>query len=592
MSQRIISEQRERLATAAILDRTRKPLGPVDFAACLLLPVVLKILIAKGNLFTLYQAQTQDIWVLLPLPVALVILHRRPPSWRLPDLAARPWVLLTVGTAVAALLAWCAHAWLWGFPISRDEHMVAFDMAVYAKGRLAAPLVPAWRPFAEALVPAFLINGSDPIGLVSCYLPVNALLRLGAARIADPALLNPLLALAGGIALFDIARRMFGEDRKAIAVSLLIYLLSAQVLANAMTMYAMTGHMALNLIWLAAFLRGRRAGHAVAIATGFLATGLHQLAFHPLFAAPFVFWRWRQGHWRTAVLYGVAYCAIIAAWIAFPIVVSAHTGVAAAGHGDNNASFLQRVLPLITERDPLTLSEMMLDLARFVAWQHLALLPLFLAAAPVAWRDRGPAAPMIWGIAMVTGFLALILPYQGLGWGYRYFHPYLGSFALLGGLGYRRLAASAPQKTEGMFAALSALTLFGAIPVLLWQMQEFTLQNVAIDRLVGSSKADFVLVDTDPNEKTLDRGWGINAVDEVVNDPDLTNRPLRFSSRAMDARLTAELCRRGTVSVVTWRDIHALGIGLNVRERSPRFNYLTAVLQRGGCLVDATGQHA
>ncbi len=104
-----------------------------------------------------------------------------------------------------------------------------------------------------------------PTGLVSSYLPMNALLRLAFSKLADPALFNPLLALAGGAALLDIARRTFGRDDPACWVVLLIYALSAQMLVNAMTVYSMTAHMALNLIWLAAFLRGGRLGHSTAI---------------------------------------------------------------------------------------------------------------------------------------------------------------------------------------------------------------------------------------------------------------------------------------------------------------------------------------
>jgi zinc transporter ZupT len=139
------------------------------------------------------------------------------------------------------LLGWGANALLDDFPISRDEVMVAFDMAVYGKGRLAAPVAAQWRDYAEALVPAFLLNGFEPTGLVSAYLPVNALLRLGCSYVADPILLNPLLAFAGGIALYDIARRQFVDDARALCVTLLVYTLSSQMLINAMTMYAMTG---------------------------------------------------------------------------------------------------------------------------------------------------------------------------------------------------------------------------------------------------------------------------------------------------------------------------------------------------------------
>jgi hypothetical protein len=207
------------------------------------------------------------------------------------------------------------------------------------------------------------------------------------------------------------------------------------------------------------------------------------------------------------------------------------------------------------------------------------------AAVPLAWRDRGPAAPMIWGIAAATAFIAFVLPYQGHGWGYRYLHPYLGSFALLAGLGYRRLAASAPRRTEGMIVALTLLTALGSAPLLLWRTYQFTWPHVLLDRHIAQQPGDFVLVDTDPVDRTTDGAWAINAVDEVRNHPDLIDRPMRFSSRSMDPRLTAELCRRGRVSVVSRGDMQRLGFGLNLPAANPRFEDLTSILRDGGCLV-------
>lgn len=573
-------------ATPSTLPRKANSLGKLDFAALLLLAPVAKAALTDGNLFPLYQVQTQDLPVLVALILLLPILQRWAPRWRLPDRAPRGRVLLAAGAVIAGLLAWGTHAVLWNYPISRDEHMVVFDMAVYGKWRLAAPFAPEWRDFTEALVPVFLLNPEHPRGLVSGYLPMNAALRLIVSHLADPALFNPLLALAGGIALVDIARRLFAGDVRAQWVVLVVYALSSQMLVGAMTTYSMTGHMALNLIWLAAFLRGGRAGHAVAIVLGFIATGLHQVAFHPLFVAPFIFWRLIRGEWRIVLVYTAAYGLIVGWWAFFPLLASAQTGVAATVRDDTN--LVQRVLPLLLHREPLTLSIMMLNLVRFIAWQHLALLPLFLAALPVAWRAEGPTAPMLWGIVLGTAFIAFILPFQGHGWGYRYLHPYLGSFAVLAGVGYTRLAAQARQRTDGMFVALSLLTALAAFPWLLWQTREFVAPHVVLDRLIQAQRTDYVLVDTEPTRRTTDGKWGVNAVDEVRNDPDLTNRPLRFSSRAMDRHLVAELCRRGSVSVVTRADMHRLGFGLNLPGESPRFDGLVKVLREGGCLAPST----
>ena len=80
----------------------------------------------------------------------------------------------------------------------------------------------------------------------------------------------------------------------------------------------MPAYLAFNLAWLWLFLRGGRLGHGAAIAVGFLAAGLHQVLFHPLFVAPFVWQLWLDRRWRLAAVYTLAYAAICGFWIEFP----------------------------------------------------------------------------------------------------------------------------------------------------------------------------------------------------------------------------------------------------------------------------------
>ena len=58
-----------------------------------------------------------------------------------------------------ALVLWAGtYALMYNYPLTRDEHMVVFDMQIFESGRLAKPLAPEWRPYAEVLVPAFLLD--------------------------------------------------------------------------------------------------------------------------------------------------------------------------------------------------------------------------------------------------------------------------------------------------------------------------------------------------------------------------------------------------------------------------------------------------
>jgi hypothetical protein len=409
------------------------------------------------------------------------------------------------------------------------------------------------------------------------------MLRLAFSKVVDPAWYNPTLALLGGAALLDVARRTFGpRDRACIAV-LLVYALSAQMLVNAMTDFSMTGHLALNLIWLAAFLRGGKFWNSVAIATGFLAVGLHQLVFHPIFVAPFLMWKLRDGEWKRVLLYAAAYVAIGLWWIAYPMLVSPLvTGPAAVA---SDANFLtQRVIPLLFNRDPRTVPLTILNLLRFVAWQNLALLPLLIAAAPVAVRERGLARALLLGALLWSLFLALVLPEQGRGWGYRYLNGYIGSFALLAGFGYRELERRIGRQADGMVLLLSGATLVAALPILLSTTYAMVQPHVAVDRMIGSQPTPFVLVD-DTVTPSLDGRFADNAEDHVRNLPDLSKQPLRFSAANMTPELLARLCTRGSVTLVTRADMHRVGFVANVPARSAEFDALVeaATPQAPGC---------
>src|SRR3546814_13123134 len=67
-----------------------------------------------------------------------------------------------------------------------------------------------------------------------------------------------------------------------VLVTLLLAFSSTQLLVMSMTAYAMTAHFALNMVWLALFLRNDWKGHFGAAVVAFLAIGLHQLQFHQI----------------------------------------------------------------------------------------------------------------------------------------------------------------------------------------------------------------------------------------------------------------------------------------------------------------------
>lgn len=535
----------------------------------------------RSQSLALFLVQAQDIPVLLVLAVAMLLTAFWRPALPLPRRSPPVRGLLAGGVMISALLAWGTYALMGNLALSRDEHMVLFDMRVFDTGRLAMPIAPEWRSFALALVPRFLLNPNNPTGLVSNYLPMNAVLRLAFSKLADPAWYNPLLVLVGGLALLDISKRAFSDNPRAIWAVLLVYFLSSEVLITAMTPFSMTGHLALNLIWLAAFLRGGKLWNSVAILTGFVATGLHQLVFHPFFAAPFLLWKLRERQWKLVLLYVAAYALIVLWWACYPIVVSPE--VVQPGRGSAGNLVADKLIPLLLNRDPRALPLMMLNLMRFAAWQNLALWPLCVAAVPVAIRERGLARALFLGILAWLAFIAILLPDQGRGWGYRYLDGYEGSFALLAGAGYRELEKRIGREADGLVVLLTGITAVIAMPVLLASTSRLMRPHIALEHLISSQSSAFVVIDDTP-ARSIDGRWADSSLDHVRNWPDLTNRPLRFSAEDLDPHLLAELCQRGTVALVTRSDMHRVGYILNVPSRSPDFEkLLSANSNRAGC---------
>lgn len=530
--------------------------------ACVLIAFGLSAAFTAPGFVPRYYALHQDGFVVGGLAALLLLFCIPGASAMVPRL---PQVTITtrtvlIGAALGAILLWAATYLLFrNYPLSRDEQMAVFDMQIFRHGELAGPIAPQWRHYADALNPAFLLPLPGNAAWVSSYMPVNAMLRT-LFGLADPALAGPVLAAVGAIATFDCARRLFPEQRRAQAIALLIYATSAQVLVTALTPYAMTAHLALNMIWLALYLRGSRWAHAGAMAIGFLAIGLHQVVFHPLFALPFIEHLRRRGEWRTALAYVVSYAVFGLFWISWPHFV----GLSAGLNGSSGAgNFVDRALPLLTTHEPQTIPLMIANLLRFVAWQNLALLPLMLFAWAAVRRGEGIASPLLGGVILTIAAMAFLLPYQAMGWGYRYLHGLIGSCALLAGYGWREARNRRGVREFATVATLATILL--SIPFLAWRATAFERPYARVNRMIDAIDADMVVVDS----------YGpAFRIDEVRNRPDLSNHPLRFAANKLTPVDIQVLCSRGTVAFVDVAQMQVLGLGFgDVPDPAP-FNAL------------------
>ncbi|MCT2557813.1 hypothetical protein N0B51_02335 [Tsuneonella sp. YG55] len=541
------------------------------------------LLVARHPGLSAHYFRTQGSPVIALLCLALVALALRPVRYRFDP--APPTALHAGAIAlVIGLATWLGTRWLmFDYQVARDTQMAVFDAQIFESGKLAQPLDPFWRPFARALIPDFLLDIPGNALLVSTYLPGNALLRTLFARIAEPQLTNPVLLVVAVVALWDIARRTFGPSAGAAWVALATLVLSAQVLVAAMTPYAMTAHLAFDVVWLWLFLRNRPWAHALAMAVGLYAMGLHQVVFHPLFAGPFILTLLAGRRWALFGAYALVYGAGVLFWFAYPSLIASMVDVVPqTGSAAGVAPFVEgRILPLFTDRAAGGLGYMAYNLLRLSAWMPLFMVPFVALAWPDVRQNRGIALPLFAGFALTLAAMFVLLPYQGHGWGYRYVHGLIGNLALLSGYGFARWQEKDAGEAAGFLVVTAALTALVSLPWLAWSAHAFVAPHERVYRALARQEAHFVIVDTDSNRALID---------QVRNRADLTNRPILLSSKALSEDQVSTLCRLGSVRFADAPALARLGItvpadvqGDGRERRSPRFAALVEYARRTGC---------
>jgi hypothetical protein len=524
----------------------------------------------------------------LPVQIACLgftaALALAPPAWlaragAIGRPAARVWVgLLAAVCLVAGWIGW----WLvfGGYSFSLDEFLANFDAKIFASGRLMAPVPPAWQGYVPALQPMYMLPLPNSVW-ASSYLPVNAGLRaLGRLAYAEP-LVNPLLSAISIVALWGVGRQLWPERPSLALIAAALMGTSPQLIVMSMTAYAMPAHLAFNLVWLWLFLRGGRLGHAGAIATGFLATGIHQLIFHPIFVAPFVLQLWVRRRWGLAALYTLAYAAICLFWVEYWPLASSLSGVQPGDSdstgGDYMMDRISDVLDNLYWRDPGVIAE---NLVRFVSWQNLLVAPLALAGAISTVRTRGYLRPLVMGVFLTLAAVFIATPTQTHGWGYRYLHGLLGSIALVAAWGWARLtdslAAERKAAAAGGFAVASVLSLLVLTPARAWQAWSYVRPFAAANAVVQNAPADVVIIDHN-SSVLFDMGT------LTRNDPFLERRPKVMALIALTGPGVRRLCATQRVLVFNGQSARAWGLDTVPWRGSPYAAQLRALMKELGC---------
>ncbi|HXQ13458.1 MAG TPA: hypothetical protein VN814_02410 [Caulobacteraceae bacterium] len=506
----------------------------------------------------------QDAPVLVFALAATLALALAPPSllaqlsWP-KDISPRRIVL---ALAAVTFVAGAAGVWLVfsGYAFSLDEFLANFDAQIFARGRLMAPIDPAWRPYASALQPMYLLPLPDHVW-ASSYLPVNAALRALGRLVHADGLVNPLLSAFSVVAVWGVGRRLWPERPDLALIAAALLGTSSQLIVMAMTAYAMPAHLAFNLAWLWLFLRGGKLGHAGAIAVGFFATGLHQLVFHPLFVAPFILRLLIHRRWGLSALYIVAYAAIGLFWLEYWPIATGLSGVSTDDTGSTGVDFFaDRISDVMDAMGYDNIGAMGESLVRFATWQNLLLAPLALIGAVMTIWTRGPARALVLGVLMTLVVMGIATPTQTHGWGYRYLHGLLGSICLTAAWAWSRLTdpLPAPRRAaaNGALGLACAVSLLVLTPVRAWQAWRFVHPYAEANAAIqAKAPADVVIVDHE-SAVLFDMGT------LTRNDPFLERGPKVMALVDMNGAMVRELCATHYVWIFNGRS--AIDYGLNL----------------------------
>ncbi len=523
-----------------------------------------------------FLLRRQDLWLLLVGAIIMAMAcFRAPERQHLPVVRWRYWAVVSL---LLAIVTFAGHFLiLSAYDLCRDEQMASFDAAVFGQGHLVSHIPALWRDHSDALNTRFMYPAVHREAWISSYLPLNAGLRALIAMFGSPYLAGPLMTALGAIALSGCVRQIWPEDREAGFIALVLYAGSAQILFTGMTSYAMPAHLALNLCWLWLFLKRGWATDCAALAVGFVAMGLHQLLMHPMFAAPFVLLLLAERRWHRATIYVIGYTAITAFWVWWPHWMSVLVQVNVAAPQTEASGYVARLIGALRDRDTLGTPDMIANFLRFIAWQHLLLVPLMLTGLR-QYRKNPLIIALGGGMIVTTLFMAVVLPSQGFGFGYRYFHGLIGNGILLAIFGWRSLGSK-----QGQWRTVLQRSTIAGIMVMM------PLQALMAHRLYKTSAQVSAGIDRINTDYVVFGPEDVpTATDLLFNPPSLDRRPIRLMRDKLDDATIAAVCSShpsialvGNATLAPVAAYYGFGVPL-----ADAFNPLVAYrLTRAGCYV-------
>ena len=507
-----------------------------------------------------YMSRVQDVPIFLVIVASLAILLPLSKFGGTFEIKERQtyFAIAALAGLVFAVVLWGSHGVYLNYPLSMDEYFADYQALVYSSGSAGVPVPDEWSPFRLAFFHRFMRLLDGGTLWFGAYLPVHSLFRAPFVLLGAPEILNAL-ATSGSVALTAlIARRVFPGDLWAPIAAALLMAGSAQILIVGMSAYAHTMHLFLNLVWLSLFLSDRRWAFVLLPWVGALAIGLHQVHYHLLFAFPFFAYMAFQRRWKWLLyacpVYGIAFLGF-SNWFRLAEILVAGGGAIAVT--DLATAHLKSAATIATSSSSWIYNSLAggTNIFRFVAWQHVLLLPLA-AVALFHWKRLPPVVKiLVVGCAITLVVRLLGTPNPGHQWGYRYLHTMLGNLVLLSVAGLIYLREGLPSdwrpRLGRMLAWSSAISLVVLLPIRSVQVNDFVRPFAQASAYLESLPHDVVIIDT----ATIWIGQ-----DLVRNDPWLRNRPLLLDKKRVTPDQQEALSKDKSVIEVNFSDLQRFGL--------------------------------
>jgi len=389
-------------------------------------------------------------WVLLVILISLVALFQRLPRWieYLPDwIGGHPLRIALGTTTTLAILALVAYH---NFPLSMDEYAPWFQAKIFAAGTLTGRFPPE---LIDHLISTpyqghFFAVDRQTGAVISTYWPGFALLLTPFMVLGTPWLCNPLIVGATLMMIWKLTLDITQDCRTA-GWAMLFTLASPAVTLNGISYYSMSAHLLTSAIfvWLLLDPTPRRCFTAGLV--GAFALSLHNPYPHLVFMLPWVVWIVaRKGVFRLLPLsagYLVLGTPLVLMWTKFRADLLSATmrfmsPPITAPHAETQGT-LDAVFDILAGLFSSPSPEMLLARSGGLLKIWLWASPLLLVLAIAGLRYSRHVVMRYLMASAISTLLAyyLIRFDQGMGWGYRYFHPAFLALPVLAAVAVRHL---------------------------------------------------------------------------------------------------------------------------------------------------------